>query len=125
MSTVLAQMPGQVVTLFQQVLNSTGSREDGYIVPGSSGPNGEPVIARIILPGLTLAVGYPATMTQLDVGLYVYTFTLPSGAAAVGQYAVDIYWYDPTTSDLRQEIQLINVTAPFGLYSISTSAGTV
>ncbi len=121
MTTVLAQMPGQNVTLFQQILDSAGSRQDGYIVPGSSGPDGEPVIARIILPGFTLATGYPAVMHRLDVGLYTFTFTLPSGAAAVGTYAVDIYWYNPTTFALQQEIILINVTAPFGLYSVGVT----
>lgn len=121
MTTVLAQMPGQNVTLFQQILDSAGSRQDGYIVPGSSGPDGEPVIARIILPGLTLATGYPAVMHRLDVGLYTFTFTLPSGATSVGTYAVDIYWYNPTTFALQQEIILINVTAPFGLYSVGVT----
>jgi hypothetical protein len=118
MSTVLAQFPGQIVTVVQQVLNSDGYRADGYVVPGVSGPDGEPVIARVILPGLTLASGYPATMSQLDTGLYAFTFTLPSGAVSVGLYAVDIYWYNPSTYALQQELVFVNVTAPFGVYSI-------
>lgn len=118
MSTVLAQFPGQTVTIIQQVLNSDGYREDGYILAGVSGPNGEPVIARIILPGFTLATGYPAVMTQLDTGLYAYTFTLPSGAVSVGLYTVDIYWYNPSTLALQQQVVLVNVTAPFGVYSV-------
>jgi hypothetical protein len=118
MSTVLAQFPGQTVTVIQQVLNSDGYRADGYIVPGFSGPCGEPVIARIIMPGFTLATGYPAVMTQLDTGLYAFTFTLPSGAISVGLYTVDIYWYNPSTYALQQEVFLVNVTAPFGVYSI-------
>jgi hypothetical protein len=120
MSTVLAQFPGQTVTIIQQILNTDGYRQDGYIVPGFSGPDGEPVIARIILPGLTLATGYPATMIQLDIGLYTFSFCLPQGAISVGLYAVDIYWYNPSTYILQQEIVQINVTAPFGVYSIGT-----
>lgn len=118
MSTVLAQFPGQLVTIVQQVLNADGYRQDGYILPGISGPNGEPVIARIILPGFTLAMGYPAVMNQLDTGLYAYTFTLPQGAISVGLYTVDIYWYNPTSFILQQEVVFVNVTAPFGVYSI-------
>jgi peptidoglycan hydrolase-like protein with peptidoglycan-binding domain len=118
MPNVLSQFPGQTVTIIQQILNTDGYRQDGYVVPGFSGPDGEPVIARIILPGSTLAVGYPATMLQLDTGLYTYTFTLPHGAIAVGLYVVDLYWYDPSTYALQQRIVEVNVTAPFGVYSI-------
>lgn len=116
MSTVLAHQPGQPVTIIQQVFNLDGYREDGYSFSGS-GPLGAPVIARIIFPGFTLASGYPQAMTKLDKGLYSYTFTLPQGAAAVGLYIVDIYWYHPTTFALQQDVVQVNVTAPFGLYS--------
>lgn len=117
MSTVLAQLPGRNVTIFQQVVNSDGVQEDGHIVPGSSGPNGEPVIARIILPDLTLDPGYPAVMNRLDTGIYTFIVALPSNAVSIGVYAVDIYWYHPTTLQLQQELVLINVSAPFGLYT--------
>lgn len=124
MSTVLAQMPGQNVTIIHQVLNIDGYRQDGYIVPGYSGPNGEPVIARIVLPKFTLATGYPVTMVKLDTGLYAYSFTLPQGAASVGLYVVDIYWYHPTDFALQQDYVLVNVTAPFGLYTAIPVSGS-
>jgi peptidoglycan hydrolase-like protein with peptidoglycan-binding domain len=123
MSTVLAQMPGQTVTIIQQILNADGYRQDGYIVPGYSGPNGEPVISRILQPGFVPATGFPATMTQLDTGLYTYNFVLPSGASAVGIYVVDLFWYNPTTLSLQQDVVLINVTAPFGVYTATVSGG--
>lgn len=114
-------MPGQTVTIIQQVFNSDGYRADGYDFIGS-GPLGAPVISKIIFPGATLALGYPVAMTKLDTGLYAYSFVLPTGAAAVGLYVVDIYWYHPTTFSLQQDIVQIVVTAPFGSYSIT--AGT-
>jgi hypothetical protein len=109
-------MPGQRVTIIQQVLNTDGYREDGYSFT-YSGPLGAPVIARVILPDYTLDVNFPAAMTKLDTGLYVFSFTLPTGATSVGTYIVDIYWYHPTTHQLQQEIIQVAVTAPYGLYS--------
>jgi hypothetical protein len=121
MSTVLSHMPGQTVTIVQQVFNADGYRADGYDFSGS-GPLGAPVIARIIFPGFTLALGYPVAMTKLDTGLYSFSFVLPTGAVSVGLYVVDIYWYHPTTLALQQDVVQILVTAPFGQYSIT--AGT-
>lgn len=118
MPTVLSYTPGQQVTIVQQVLNSDGYRADGY---SFSGPDGAPVIARIILPGSTLTAGYPITMVKLDTGLYSHSFILPKGATAVGTYIVDIYWYHPTTFALQQDIVQLNVTAPYGLFSATVS----
>lgn len=111
MTTVLSYMPGQTVTVVQQVLNSDGYRADGYLPP---------VVARVVVPGFTLSTGtYPIFMTKLDTGLYAYNFTLPSGAVAVGTYIVDIYWYHPTTNFLQQDFVQVNVTAPFGIYNVT------
>jgi hypothetical protein len=115
MSTVLSHQPGQTATIVQQILNLDGYRADGYSFSGI----GAPIIARIIYPNFMLAPNFPLIMTKLDTGLYSHSFTLPSGAAAVGLYIVDIYWYHPNTLSLQQEIVQINVTAPFGLYSIT------
>lgn len=112
MTTVLSYSPGQTVTIIQQVLNLDGYRADGA--------QGAPVISRILLPGFTLATGYPVSMSQLDTGLYNYSFVLPTGAVAVGTYVVDLYWYSPDTGQLQQDFISVLVTAPFGLYSIST-----
>jgi hypothetical protein len=111
MSTVLSYSPGQVATLVQQVLNLDGYRADGYAGP--------PIIARIVFPNLTLASGYPVAMTKLDTGLYNYSFRLPTGGASVGTYIVDIYWYHPNTLQLQQNFIQINVTSPYGVYSIA------
>jgi peptidoglycan hydrolase-like protein with peptidoglycan-binding domain len=100
-------MPGQTVTIIQQVLNSDGYRADGY---------GDPVISRIIFPGFTLASGYPVPMNKLDVGLFSYSFILPTGATAIGTYIIDIYWYHPITLQLQQDVVLVVVNAPYGLY---------
>lgn len=120
MSNVLSYFPGQKVTIIQQVFNSDGYRADGYSFI-DSGPLGAPVIARIIFPDFSLAVGYPVAMVKLDTGLYSFSFTLPSGATSVGLYVIDIYWYHPTTHALQQDIAQVVVTAPFGSYSITAS----
>jgi len=114
-TTVLSYMPGQTATIVQQTFNSDGYRADGYSPYGF----GDPVISRIIFPDQTFATGYPVPMNKLDVGLFNYSFKLPVGAAAVGTYIVDIYWYHPTTGQLQQDIVLVLVTAPFGLYGVT------
>jgi len=116
MSNILSYAPGQTVTIIQEILNLDGYRADGYAFYGS-GVLGVPVIARIIKPDLTLTTAYPAAMTQLDTGLYSFSFTLPTGAAAVGTYIVDGYWYHPSTLKLQQGFTQVVVTAPYGLYS--------
>lgn len=117
MSTVLSYFPGQKVTVIQQVFNSDGYRADGYMVDGYSAP----IVARIVFPDFSLAVGYPVAMTKLDTGLYSYSFTLPTGAASIGLYIIDIYWYHPTTLSLQQDISQVIVTAPFGQYSVTVA----
>jgi hypothetical protein len=111
-------MPGQTVTIVQQVFNLDGYRADGYDF-SSSGLDGAPVIARVINPDFSLNTAFPAVMNKLDTGLYVLSFVLPSGAAAVGTYIVDGYWYHPTTLALQQTITEVVVNAPFGLYSVT------
>lgn len=121
MSTVLAQMPGQVATIVWQVFNSDGYRADGYSISGS-GLDTAPVIARVVMPNLTLAANFPVSMLKLDTGLYSYNIQLPTGAIAVGTYIVDIYWYHPTTMALQQDVVLVTVTAPYGIYSATVNA---
>ena len=110
MSTVLSYSPGQLATIAWQVINSEGFRVDGY--------GGAPIIARVILPNLSVLTGFPVAMTALDVGFYNYSFLLPTGATSVGTYLVDIYWYDPDTLQLQQDFIQINVTSPYGIYSV-------
>jgi len=113
MTDILSYQPGQTATIVKQVF-ADGYRSDGYL--------GAPIIARIILPGFTLASGFPATMTKLDTGLYTYSFVIPTGAVAVGLYIVDIYWYDPITFALQQDAVLLNVSAPYGIYSATVKS---
>jgi len=109
-NTVLTYSPGQVATVFWQILNLDGYRVDGY--------GGAPVITRVVLPNLTVAAGYPVSMNRFDVGLYVYSFTLPTGAASVGSYLVDIQWYNPDTLQLQEDFVQIVVNSPYGVYSV-------
>lgn len=113
MSNILSYFPGQKVTVIHQVFNLDGYRSDGYLTDGYSAP----IIARIVFPDFSLAVGYPQAMTKLDTGLYSFSFTLPIGAVSIGLYFVDIYWYHPNTLSLQQDIVQVVVTAPFGTYT--------
>lgn len=104
MSKVLTYQPGQTVAIVQQVLNLDGYRQDGYVYDSISGPHGEPVIARVMAPDLSLLTGFPFAMVKLDTGLYYMSFILPQGPSALGLYVVDIYWYHPTTFQLQQDV---------------------
>jgi hypothetical protein len=110
MSTVLTYSPGQTATIFWQVTNIDGYRVDGY--------GGPPTIARVIIPNLTQATGYPIVMTRLDVGLFIYSFPLPIGAISVGSYLVDIQWFNPDTLQLQEDFVQIVVNSPYGTYSV-------
>ena len=112
MPTVLNYTPGQVATIFQEIKDGYGVRtDDGYI----------PTVDRIIFPGFTVATGYPQDMIRLDTGLYYFQFTLPSGAAAVGSYLIDIAYLNPVNGYINTETYQIVVTAPFGNFGLSTT----
>lgn len=115
MSTILNYAPGQTVTFYIEVKDGyTHQRtDDGYV----------PVVTRIIIPGFNLASGYPLSMTRFDVGLYYFQFILPIGAAAVGTYFVDIVYMDPDSLLLVNDSIQIIVTAPYGVYGITSVGG--
>lgn len=114
MPTVLNYTPGQQVTVFQEVKDGYGTRtDDGYI----------PVVSRVILPGFTLAVGYPQAMTRLDTGLYYFQFTLPTGAVSVGSWLVDIVYLNPINGALNTNTYQVVVTAPFGNFGVVSVGG--
>ena len=108
MLNTLAYSPGQTATVFLETLDGYGQRADGYFTP---------FVSRLIFPNLVLAAGYPANMTKLDVGLYYYQFILPTGAAAVGSYLVDISFNAPDTPYINTALYQIAVNAPFGNFS--------
>lgn len=111
---ILSYFPGMQATIFLETLDQYGQRtNDGY--DGYS----TPVVTRILLPGFTLATGYPQPMTQLDVGLYTFQFTLPIGAISIGSYLVDVAYMDTAGYVNYQTYQII-VTAPFGNYTIGS-----
>lgn len=111
---ILSYFPGMLATIFLETLDGYGQRTgdgyDGYSVP---------LVTRVILPSYTLATGYPQLMTQLDVGLYTFQFTLPTGAISIGSYLVDVAYINYVGYVNYQTYQII-VTAPFGNYSIGS-----
>jgi hypothetical protein len=111
MTEILSYFPGQHVTVFLETV-------DGYNVRSNS-PT-PPVVTRVIFPGFTLASGYPLLMTQLDVGLYYSTFTLPTGSTAVGNYLVDVSFTNPANGMVNNKTYQLIVTAPFGNFGTTT-----
>lgn len=110
MSQILYHSPGQTVTILLETL-------DGYIRADSATiPN----VNSILFPNLTGAAGYPKPMTRISTGLYIFSFTLPQGATAVGTYIADVSWVDPATASPAQTYYQIVVTAPFGNYTVTT-----
>lgn len=105
---ILQYSPGQRVTLALETFDSDGYRADGYELPA---------VTRIIFPDLSVSAGFPQGMLRLDTGLYYFRFTLPSNASSVGSYLIDIAYVDPTTSQIKQTLYQVIVTAPFGVYS--------
>ncbi len=116
-TTVLNYSPGQQATIVFQTLNALGERSDGY----DDGYDTPPQITRIIFPNLSLAAGYPQSMTRLDVGLFIAQFTLPMNASSAGTYIVDILYYDPDVpNQYENDLVLVNCQAPNGNYTAST-----
>src|ERR1700722_19573367 len=102
MTTILQYSPGQTATIWQEIKDANGVRtNDGYV----------PVITRIIVPEFTLMAGYPQGMTQFDIGLYYFQFTLPVGAASIGSYLVDIIYLNPINGFLNTNTYQIIVNA--------------
>lgn len=93
MNDIIYATPKQVLTLFFEVFNSTQQRADS--------PS-DPLITSIYNPNFDLLDGYPAAMTNINVGLYSFTMTMPTGPTAVGTYIISIIWKDPDTSDQKQ-----------------------
>ena len=113
--TTLHYFPGQKATIFLETLNpTTFARQDGYDL--MDGYDGYPVIERVIFPDLSLSVGFPTHIAQLDTGLYFFQFTLPVNGASVGSYLVDGYYNQPVTGIRFSFLYQIIVNAPFGNY---------
>jgi hypothetical protein len=60
-------------------------------------------------------------MTKVETGLYVAQFTLPTGAASIGSYLVDISYTHPTTNIVNTDIYQVIVTAPYGNFTVNTT----
>jgi hypothetical protein len=114
-SQILFYQPGQLATITLDI-TVNGVRSDGYDYPTLL-----PYVNRILFPSLMEAANYPQNMSRLDIGLYSYSFTLPQGAIAVGSYLADVVVYDPVTGNPVTILYQIVCTAPFGLYSATTT----
>ena len=115
MTTQLYYFPGQKATVFLETKDGYARADAGTPFDGYA----EPVITRIIFPDLSLAVGFPQPMIKLDTGLYFFQFTLPTGAASVGSYLVDVTYNVPNTGYFTTNIFKIIVTAPFGNFGMT------
>ena len=111
--------------LVDTVVNTFISQNiDGYVnanIDGYITSSHYPTVTRLVFPDLDLATGYPVRMVKLDVGLYYYQFVLPTGAAAVGSYLVDISYTDPSTLYTKTSLYQIAVNAPYGNFGVTVT----
>lgn len=112
MTQILSYFPGQTVNVFLETKDGYGVRTDSASLP---------VVTRVLFPGLTLADNYPQNMIKVDTGLYYYEFILPTTAAAVGNYLVDVSYINPVNDSVNTETYQVIVTAPFGNFSATVS----
>ena len=103
---IIQASPSQLVTILLDVLDGYGTR---------TAPDTIPIVSRIIFPNFSLASDYPQDMLQLDTGLYYFRFSLPSGAASVGSYIIDVSY---TLQEIDRNISYqVICSAPLGNYS--------
>ena len=110
MTQVLFYFPGQKCSIVLDV-------RDGYNIRVD--PISSPYISRVVDPNFNFIDGYHIDMTHIDTGLYVGKFTLPTGAAAVGSYLVDVTYISPITHLSTIEMYNVIVNAPYGNYSVT------
>jgi hypothetical protein len=107
---VLNYSPGQTATIFLETTDGYGRKDSDTL----------PIVTQVFLPNLTLAAGYPNPMIHFSYGLYMAQFTIPTGAASIGSYLIDVSFDNPVGPDgyaqTTQLYQLV-VSAPFGQYS--------
>ena len=108
----LGYFPGQKAAIYLEVVDFNNHRTDPITIP---------TVDKILFPDITWVAGYPQTMSRLDVGLYFYEFTLPTGAAAIGNYLVDASYVNPSDGYINYSTYHITVSAPYGNFGISPS----
>jgi len=111
MTTGMFANPGQTIILAVEVLDSNGSRVDGYI----------PTLDSVLDPSGTALSGFPDAMTRLSLGLYNLGVSIPSGITAIGTYIASASWEHPDTGFTQYDLFLINVALPFGTASATAS----
>ena len=103
--------PGQTIILAVEVLNSQGSRIDGYA----------PTMDFVLDPSGSGLSEFPSSMTRLNTGLYNIGISVPTGITAIGTYIASASWAHPETAATQYQLFLINIALPFGA-SIATPA---
>lgn len=120
MAQLLTYSPGQVATIYISVLNTDGYYTDGYYDGYTIDGYSVPVIHRVVKPNHLLMDGYPSPMTRFDLGIFYGYVSIPSGASSVGSYYVDVRYRDDV-GQLKIESVILQVTAPYGIYSVISS----
>jgi hypothetical protein len=118
MATILNYSPGMKVTLYLETVDASGILMDADYLTHTIDGYHSPTIHRLIKTDFDGY--YPQPMTRLDTGIYYYQFTLPTGSVSIGSFFADIDFLDPATDTMRHTAFQILVSAPMGLYSIST-----
>lgn len=110
MTTSIAANPGQTVTIAVQVVDTDGVLHDGYQAP---------TVDFIQMPSGSNAAGYPIAMTEVTLGIWKHSFTIPSGLSGVGSYVISCSWPHPNSALFQNELFILHVSLPFGNASVS------
>jgi hypothetical protein len=110
MHQILNYSPGSKVTATLQILNAAGSR-----FPLTE----TPALNSITFPNGTLGSTSAVVVSNVMNGVYQFKFTLPIGAAAVGNFLLDISYIDPDSSTTKSALIEIQVSAPLGNFTVS------
>lgn len=107
--------PGATVVIAIETKKTTGERDDGY----SEHLFYTPKIDWIRSPNGSFTGNFPASLTQISIGVYIYTLQIASGIGAIGNYVISASFANPSTGLINTDLFVVNIGLAFGSSSIS------
>ena len=95
--------PGQTVVFVAETLHADGYR---------AAPPDPPRVMYIYDDNDGYLSDYPQVMTIVSLGLYTYSFVVPSGYAGLGFYTAEITWAQPESFDDQYLFIVVHAVSP-------------
>lgn len=102
---ILYSSPGSTIEILLDLQDGYSHREDSLTLP---------IINQVFDPYLNKLSNFPQNMIRLDVGLYVFSFTISSGQNNIGAFILDLNWTNPN-GFINQTFVQVNSNFPLGL----------